>query len=383
MRTPWTLFCSAVLILSSCAPAERQTTDPTAVTIGAVYCLTGAQAELDRPSAHGAGLAIDHLNREGGLLGRPVMLALEDGATDTGRVTRAVRTLAELHPSLSVVLGLSDTDMARAAAIEARQLGRAFVTSGATSPHLPDAAPGYVFLACFGDNVQAQAAATWAAAQATDGRSATACVVFDTTDTYTNLLQQYFTERFTSSGGHLVEVRPFASGDTIVLASPLPSCDVIYLAAHVSHDALPMITKIRATHPTTPIIGGDGFDAEGVWETHPEISNVLFTTHAYLGADNRDPRVVDFREAYRQTYGTEPNAFAALGYDAVQLVALAIRRAGTDDPDSVRSALLRIERCEGITGTISYRDGSAIPSKTVSIIAVDAGKRSLKATVTP
>jgi len=311
------------------------------------------------------------------------VLAIEDGATDTGRVARAVRTLAELHPNLSVVLGLSDTDMARAAAIEAQHLGRAFVTSGATSPHLPDAAPGSVFLACFGDNVQAEAAATWAAAQATDGRPATACVVYDSTDTYTNLLRQYFAERFASSGGRVVEIRPFASGDTTVLVSPLPTCDVVYLAAHVSHDAIPMITKIRATHPTTPIIGGDGFDAEGVWEAHPEISRVLFTTHAYLGADNRDPRVVSFRESYLQAYGTEPNAFAALGYDAVQLVALAIRRAGTDDPDSVRSALSRIERFEGITGTISYRDGSAIPSKSVSIIAVDGGKRSLTATITP
>ncbi|MEZ4678407.1 MAG: hypothetical protein R2932_29740 [Caldilineaceae bacterium] len=39
---------------------------------------------------------------------------------------------------------------------------RLFLTSGATSPQLPAQVPDYLYLACFGDNVQAAAAAEWA-----------------------------------------------------------------------------------------------------------------------------------------------------------------------------------------------------------------------------
>ena len=110
---------------------------------------------------------------------------------------------------------------------------------------------------------------------------------------------------------------------------------------------------------------------------------MFYTTHAYLGADNDEPDVVAFREEYTKAYGTEPNAFAALGYDAVRLAIAAIDRAGSADPDSVRSALSRITHFDGITGTISYRNGSPIPAKSVSIIEVANGNRPLKATVTP
>jgi branched-chain amino acid transport system substrate-binding protein len=52
--------------------------------------------------------------------------------------------------------------MALAAARVAAVSHRVFLTSGATSPELPGAVPGFLFLACFGDNAQASAAAEWA-----------------------------------------------------------------------------------------------------------------------------------------------------------------------------------------------------------------------------
>ncbi|MEZ4678406.1 MAG: acetolactate decarboxylase [Caldilineaceae bacterium] len=53
-----------------------------AIVLGALYNLTGAQSGLDIPSAQGAQLAVAETNRQGGLLGRPVHLALADGESD-------------------------------------------------------------------------------------------------------------------------------------------------------------------------------------------------------------------------------------------------------------------------------------------------------------
>jgi len=54
------------------------------------------------------------------------------------------------------MMGLSDTDMVLAAAPLAEEAGIPFVTSGATSPRLAEMYE-VLFLACFGDNVQAEA----------------------------------------------------------------------------------------------------------------------------------------------------------------------------------------------------------------------------------
>ena len=376
------LLISAVAV--SCTPPEQTPTEePPPVVIGAVYCLTGDQAELDVPSAHGAELAMNHVMEEGGVLGRRVILDIEDGHTNPDSIARAIHGLMALHADVAAFLGLSDTDMAEAAGRTAAEHGRVFVTSGATSPSLPDVAPGHLFLACFGDNVQAYAAAEWIPAHAEVKRQPTACVITDTTDTYTRLLQQYFVERFTAIGGVITDTI-FIGADSVTLAvDSIPSVDAIYLAAHVSHNAIPLIEQLRVKHPTTPIIGGDGYDAEGVWEAQPEIDNVFYTTHAYMGADNDDPDVIAFREEYMEAYGAEPNAFAALGYDAVRLVIAAIDKAGSADPDSVRNAMSSMEGFDGITGTISYRNGSPVPAKSVSIIEISGGTRTLKATVTP
>ena len=74
---------------------------------------------------------------------------------------------------------------------------------------------------------------------------------------------------------------------------------------------------------------------------------------------NSTPEIQTFYKAYKAAYGTEPeNAFAALGYDTVGLVADAIKRA-----KSTRTRARSARRSpplpgyKGITGSISYPPG--------------------------
>jgi branched-chain amino acid transport system substrate-binding protein len=131
-------------------------------------------------------------------------------------------------------------------------------------------------------------------------------------------------------------------------------------------------------------LGGDGFDVEDAWRDHPDIARVFFTTHAYLGADNPDPRVAAFREAYAKAYpGSLPDAFAALGYDSARLLIAAVADAKSPDPEKVRAALAGIRRFEGVTGTIGYPPGGRIPTKSVTILEIDHGRRKLVRTLSP
>ncbi|MEK6224140.1 MAG: ABC transporter substrate-binding protein, partial [Thermodesulfobacteriales bacterium] len=269
--------------------------EPNPVVMGAIYNLSGSQADLDVPSSRGARMAIEDANREGGVLGRPLRLVLENGESKPAVVEKKTSDMLNRFPTMSAMMGLSDTDMVLAAAPVAAANQRLFLTSGATSPRLPAQIPKYLFLSCFGDNVQAAAGAEWAYR---DLGAHTVSILFNTDKSYTRLLQGYFQTSFKQLGGKVLSVKGYKPDDLSQAIQSLREADLIFLSAEDPSEALKLVRLLRKAGFSTPILGGDGFDSEDVWQKHPDINNVFFTTHAYLGPDNGDPRVVAFRKAY-------------------------------------------------------------------------------------
>ncbi|MCB0547615.1 MAG: ABC transporter substrate-binding protein [Phaeodactylibacter sp.] len=359
---------------------QDQSGQPEPIVLGAVYNLTGSQSTLDVPSSQGAKLAIEQANAESGKNGNEWQLILKDGQTNPDVLRAKVTEMITEYPSTAAFLGLSDTDQVLAAAGVAADSHRVFLTSGATSPKLPTQIPDYLFLACFGDNVQAAAAAEWAY---NDLEARTVSVIYNSSDTYTNLLQGYFISRFEQLGGQILSLQPYGQGGIAQAIQGIQPADILFFAA-LPQDALEGVQMIRQAGFTAPIIGGDAFDEPATWQGHNEVKDVFFTTHAYLGADNPNPQVQAFRQAYMQAYaGEEPNAFAALGYDAAQLLIRATLDAKSPDPEDIRQAFSAIRNFEGVTGSISYGTDSPIPRKSVTIMEIKDGKETLSTQLVP
>jgi len=356
------------VMAAACFHPREDTSD---ITLGAVYNLTGAQSDLDGPAAQGARAAVALINRKGGLLGRKVVLSIVDGESRPDIVAQKTAELLEANPAMPGVIGLSDTDMVRAAAPVAARRDRVFLTSGATSPLLPQQVPEYLFLACFGDNVQAAVGAEWAYTQL---GARNAMILYNAESTYTRLLQHYFRTRFEALGSRVTKILPYSPATLDQLTIPLVEVDLIYLAA-TPEEVLPAIAKLRRAGISAPILGGDGLDIGTAWQEDRGLSDIFFTTHAYLGRDNDDPRIVTFRKEFHGVFpDSEPDAFTALGFDSVNLLAEAVVKAGRIDPQAVRAALAGVEGFQGVTGTISYHSGSRIPTKSVTIINVTRGR---------
>ena len=373
------LFVLALCITSLGCNKDNNTEQSETLVLGAIYNLTGGQSALDIPSSKGAQLAIEQANAEGGINGKDVQLILKDGQTDPDVLKNRVAEIISEYPSTAAFLGLSDTDQVLAAAGVAADSHRVFLTSGATSPKLPGQIPDYLFLACFGDNVQAAAAAEWAYNEQ-DAR--TVSIIYDSTDTYTRLLQGYFTSRFEELGGRVLVKQAYAQGNIAPAVQEIQPSNLIFFAA-LPQDAPAGVQLIRQAGFTAPIIGGDAYDEPDSWKNLPDISEVFFTTHAYLGADNPNTEVQAFRQAYIQAYDEEPSAFAALGYDATRLLIEAQQKAGSTSPEDIRQALVSIQGFAGVTGSISYGSGSRIPSKSVTIMEVRNGAQNLVMELVP
>ena len=376
-------FVAMALIIGLAGCSAEVEQEP-GIVLAAIYNLNGTQSHLDGPSSFGVRLAVDEANAAGGVNGLPVNLVVADGTTDEEVVFQRAESLFNHFPQVSAVIGLSDTDMVGAGAPIVADHGVMFVTSGATSPRLPTKAPGFLYLACFGDNIQAAAGAEFAWNTLSARKVA---VLFNEDMSYTQLLHQYFGARFSELGGEVVNIQPYNettlhNAVNRLANGELGDADLIYLAAGPG-EVVQALAQLRRSGIDTPVLGGDGLDIGGSWQQLP-VSDVYFTTHAYLGDDNPDPQVVAFKAAYAAAYPDhQADAFSALGYDTARLVMQAIENAGSEEPMAVRDALGQIKNFEGITGTISYGPSQYVPTKSVSIIAINKGVQSLAQELMP
>jgi len=348
--------------------------------MASVYNLSGFQAVLDVPSSNGSMLAVSQINASGGVLGRNVSLVAVIGNSTTSMLSAETERVLNQNPNLLALFGLSDTDMVLAAAPLAAQRERVFLSSGATSPKLPGQVADYLFLACFGDNVQAAAGAEWAYNEL---GARTVAVLYDPSESYPLLLQGYFATRFAELGGTIATTASFdPRADPIVLPAP-GAVDLVFLSVETAEDAARVIPLLRDAGYAGPILGGDGYDAEATWTGLPEIADVYFTTHVYLGTDSPNAKVTAFLAAYDEAYpGEAPSAFAALGYDAVNLLAAAMERAGEATAAAVKSGLSGLEY-SGVTGTITYLGTDRIPTKSVTILRIVGTKQTFVTEVIP
>ncbi|MBP8646736.1 MAG: ABC transporter substrate-binding protein, partial [Syntrophobacteraceae bacterium] len=157
------------------------------IKVGGAFSLTGDGAALDQEAADGARLAVTEINRTGKLLGKNVEIVLRDSQSRPEMAEQVARQLAE-KDRVVAILGYSDTDSALAARYVVQEHRIPFIAVGATSPRLPAEGGEMMFLACFGDNVQAAAGAEFAFGHF----GPNACLLWDEGMDYTRLLAGYF-----------------------------------------------------------------------------------------------------------------------------------------------------------------------------------------------
>jgi branched-chain amino acid transport system substrate-binding protein len=345
------------------------------IKLGALYNLTGGMSSIDAPALNGAKLAAKLINEKGGVLGKKIEVIGIDTKTDQ----KAAATGAQKALSSGVIAGLGygDTTYVMAAAPLFQKKGLPFVTSGATHPELPKWVGNYMFMVPFGDDDQSFAIADFSVKKL---NAKNVAVWTDNSMDFTKALSKFYMARIKELGGTIVLEDFFKMNDKDFsaqiarLKAANPKADAVFVSA-IPNEAGLSVKQIREAGLDLPIVSGDGFDTELVTTVPgPKLANgVYFSTHTYR-EDNR-PEVVAFVKAYEKEYKKPPeNAFAALGYDAVGLIADGLKRAGKVDGKALRDALAVTKGFKAVTGEITYSRPSMVPAKGVSIISVMNGK---------
>jgi branched-chain amino acid transport system substrate-binding protein len=130
------------------------------------------------------------------------------------------------------------------------------------------------------------------------------------------------------------------------------SPDAVFCSALYEEGAV-ILSQSRKMGIKVPFVGGNGFNSPKVIEIAKEAAEGLVVATPWF-AEKNDPKVKAFVARYEKAYGKKPDQFAAQAYDALYVMAEALKKAGKADRDKLRDALAGIRNFDGVLGRFSF-----------------------------
>jgi branched-chain amino acid transport system substrate-binding protein len=337
------------------------------IRIAAVFAETGVAAEDNRLSIKGVREAVAELNGSGGVLGRKLeLMVFDDLSTPIGAKLAAEQAVAA---GATAIIGAAWSSQTLAMAPIAQAHRTPLITTISTHGAIT-LAGDCVFRMCFIDAFQGQVMARFAR----EGLHAlTAVTVCDLASDYAADLSREFQTCFRQAGGEVLRNLSYrinqASFAELAATVKTLKPDVVFIPGY--WDSAVIIKAITASGSTAIPLGGDGWGTRQFYQRGGnEIPLAYYSTH--WAEDSSAPRSQAFVRKYKRGPGPM-DAQEALAYDAVYLLAGAIRRAGSAEREPVREAIAATRAFNGVTGRISFQ-GRRDPSRSAVIMAIRDGK---------
>jgi branched-chain amino acid transport system substrate-binding protein len=349
------------------------------IVIGAFFSMTGSMATFGISSVRGAEMAVDELNAEGGVVGRKLSLVVLDDQGKADEAGSTVTRLIDVNGAAAIVGEVAST-LSLVGGRIAQRRGIPMVSPSSTNPKVTEVGD-YVFRVCFIDPFQGFAMAKFAREHLKLSRIA---VLKDVRNDYSLGLTDAFRKAFTRMGGHIVGEESYSAGDTEFSAqlTKLRGADpqALYVPGYYTEVGA-IARQARRLGLHVPLMGGDG------WES-PELRNIggeaivgsFYSNH--FAHDNPTPRARKFIDGYQKRYGEAAPALASLGYDAVMVVADAMRRAKDPSPKALRDAIAATSGFAVSTGVLTL-DAQRNPVKPAVVVEVTPDGERFVAEVAP
>lgn len=337
------------------------------IVIGAVWPWGGAKGALWQ----GVELAVDEINAKGGVLNRKLHIVKEDDESSLVKGRLIAQQFAE-NLDMVAVIGHLNSYIALPASSIYQSAGMVYLTPGAHSYQINDQGYDLVFR-CIPSN--RSVGIQMADYMARKGYQRVA--IYYIKDKSSQQMSNYFEQRARELGLKVVDRRSYMQGvqdfSTVIQNwKDLYQFDALFLAANMPEGAQ-FIMQARKMGMDVPIIGGGGLDTPKLMEMAGEAAEGVIVPEV-VAHDENWPAYKHFATLFTQRYQQAPHAQAVLGYDAVNLLAEAIRTAKTTDPAKVAEALHQAKKWPGASGEYTYDDKGDIPDKKVGEKVVRHGK---------
>ncbi len=369
MRAKFTSLIILLLIaVIFCGAAAKEET----VLVGIVAPLTGDQAYIGVGMMQGAQIAIEEANIKGPVFGNTKLklMPLDDQHNPTQAVLAANKYVA--NPDVLGVVGHFNSSCTKPASVIYHEGRLVQISPASTNPDISRQGFDTFFRVCPTDDVQGPTAAVFAFSKLNVRKIA----VIDDKTTYGKGLADEFAKKFQSLGGTVLSHDGITQGekDFAPLLTKVKSQDPELIFFGGIYPELSLLLKqSKKLGLNAPWMGGDGiFDNTLIKLATPAYSEGTYAT--MLGVDPRSlPSAKDFVTRYEARYG-EIGSFSAYGYDAINVLIEAIRRAGKKDREAVLSEVRNTKDFPGILGIVNFDAKGDAVGKGIGIFKVEKGK---------
>jgi branched-chain amino acid transport system substrate-binding protein len=296
----------------------------------------------------GIDLAVDEINRAGGINGHKVRITARDDEADATRATTIAQEFVANPEILAVIGHVNSGAMLAAARIYDNALPA--VATTASSPDLTGVSK-WTFRVISSDSLNGVILARFASRiGGNSGELKQASILYEN-DTYGRGLADAFRRAFR---GTIVSFDPIPENvepEPFVSYFKMKQPGIVFVAGREG-SALRILREARRQGFNAVFIGGDGW--QGI-VADKDASNGAYVGTSFNAADQK-PEVRRFVNAFMTKYKTQPDAFAALAYDATRLLAKAIERKG-NNRTAIRDFLASLDSSspfEGVTGPVYF-----------------------------
>ena len=320
------------------------------IKIGMCAPVTGPAAESGGYAIKGAKIAIDAVNKAGGILGKQAELVVEDDQTTNPGIVLAFSKLAA-QPDIVAFLGSIRSTQVHAMAPDVVKLGKP-VMIGGTDPNLTHMGNPWLFRFRPNDSYSGRVIAEYGVN--TLGKKKWA--VLHSTDAFGTAGGKALSTALEKLGCPSVLDQGYANQSQdftpVVLAIKQSGADILGSYFTFENDLGIFARQLRQLGVNIPWVGS------------PSITNVtalklagpaLYNTYGVADyAEESCDGAKAFGKAYREVAKVAPDNQSSWTYDAVNVLAAAINKAGTTEPGKIREAILSIKKFPGAEGEYNF-----------------------------
>ena len=348
-------LCSLVVALVVGATAQAAE-----VRLGVAAALTGPVAKYGVPIRNGFTLAAEEVNAKGGVNGHLLVLVVED---EQAKKEEAINVFKKLifQDKVLAIFGPTLSNSAFAADPIANQAKVVVFGTSNTANGITDMGPW-----TFRNSImEADVLPVTVREAVKKFKIKKVAVLYGNDDAFTKGGYDVFKVVLEAQNIPVTNTETFARGDVDFRAQltkiKAQNPDAIVCSA-LAEEAANIILQARNLGITVPFVGGNGFNSAKLFEIAKAAADNTIMGGPWA-AESSSARNKGFVAAYTRKYGAEPDQFAAQAYDALYILAQAlkiVKLTGSLEKDrqALRDALPSV-KLEGATGSFTFRKAPA------------------------
>ncbi|GAB2882736.1 ABC transporter substrate-binding protein [Paraburkholderia jirisanensis] len=367
--SPWLAAATTVAAATAAIAFASSALAADPVTFGMMTESTGPSSEAGIYQANGAKLALDEINKAGGVLGHQLEVRNEDNqSTNPGSVLAISKLTSSGNLSALIATVRSTQIQAISPTVMRAKLP---IMVGGTDVGLTHANNPWIFRARPNDGYSAKVIADYGV----NALKLKKWAIVHSTDAFGNGGEKNLTEALKAAGITPVVVQGFTSNSQdftpIVLAVKNSGADIVATYIANSTDVAIFGKQLRQLGVKAAWIGSPSVSTATAMKL---AGDALYGSYSIADfSPDSSPEAQAYAQKYRAAYKVEPDFYSAWAYDSVNLLALAIKTANSTKPDDIAKALRSVKGYKGVEGIYTF-DPNGDGLHGYNIVKNDGGK---------